>query len=220
MHQQKCFAILLQNPLTPNTVQSGTWVSINPQLLWWLGELHFCPWQAAAVHLPSPATTRRSFPFSFYLLRLSGVSLFPSKPTLSAPPSVVPILASGNRKAISQGGKKACNTLKIPYKRLWFKCLMYRSNLNILGWPETQHFWHKMIHLPRSFLNRSLSIFQHKLLPTLVCSHSRQLPPSYRHFSSIPCSQPSPRSAPLLDIKWNHETGGGRGKLPCPEHPD
>lgn len=186
-----------------------------------LGELHFCPWQAAAMHLPSPATTRRSFPFSFYLLRLSGVSLFPSKPALPAPPSVAPILASGNQKAISQGKKKkACNTLKIPYKRLWFKCLMHRSNLNILGWPEKHHFWHKMIHLPWSFLNRSLSIFQHKLLPTLVCSHSKQLPPSYGHISSVPHPQPSPRSAPFLDIKWNHETGEGTGKLPCPEHPD
>lgn len=106
-HQRKRSAISLQNPLTPNTVQNGSWASINPQLLWLLGELHFCPWQAAAMHLPSPATTRRSFPFSFYLLRLSGVSLFPSKPALPASPSVAPILASGNQKAISQGEKKS-----------------------------------------------------------------------------------------------------------------
>lgn len=102
------------------------------------GKPHFCPWQAAATHLHSLARTRRNFPFNLYLLRLSGVPLFPNKP---APPSVSPVLPSGNRKATSQ--EKACNTLKTSYKRIWFKSLMHWSNLNTLGWPEVDHFWEK-----------------------------------------------------------------------------
>lgn len=82
------------------------------------GKLHSCPWQAAAMHLPSLARTRRNFPFNLHLLRLSGVSLFPSKPTA---PLVSPVLSSGNRKATSQ--EKLVIPLKHPTKECDLRAL-------------------------------------------------------------------------------------------------